>query len=134
MEQQFFEWLKDRPELARYAGQTAPRNAGRGSWVNTFDVRLSQELPGFFKGHKSEIWLDIQNVGNLLNKDWGHIYDYGFFADMSVLRVNGIDPTSGKYIYNFTSPEAPAVANADADGFNVGVSQWSVQVGFRYKF
>ncbi len=134
MEQQFFDWLSKHPELARYAGQAAPRNGFRGDWVNTFDVRISQELPGFFKGHKSEIWLDIQNVGNLIDKDWGHIYDYGFFADATVLRATGIDPASGKYIYNFTSPEAPAVANADADGFNVGVSQWSVQVGFRYKF
>jgi len=27
-----------------------------------------------------------------------------------------------------------AFANADADGFNTGVSQWSLQLGFRYKF
>ncbi|WP_242525131.1 TonB-dependent receptor [Lysobacter changpingensis] len=136
MEAEFFDWLARNPELARYAGQVAPANAGRASWVNTFDVRISQELPGFFEGHKSEIWLDIINVGNLLNKDWGHIYDYGFFADQTVLRAVGIDPATGKYIYNFSpdSVEAPAVANADADGFNQGVSQWSLQLGFRYKF
>lgn len=136
MEQQFFEWLAQRPELARYAGQVTPANAGRADWVNTFDIRISQELPGFFEGHKSEIWLDIINVGNLINKDWGHIYDYGFFADQTVLRVNGIDPATGKYIYNFSpsAVEAPSVANADSDGFNQGVSQWSLQVGFRYKF
>jgi len=95
-------------------------------------VRISQELPGFFKDHKSEIWLDIQNVGNLINKDWGHIYDYGFFANQRVAAIQGM--YNGKYVYNFTTPDAPTVANADADGFNVGVSQWSVQLGFRYKF
>ncbi|WP_123768684.1 TonB-dependent receptor [Vulcaniibacterium tengchongense] len=136
MEQAFFDWLAKNPDLARYAGQAAPANAGRAGWVNTFDIRISQELPGFFQGHKSEIWLDIINVGNLLNKDWGHIYDYGFFADMTVLNAVGIDPATGKYIYNFdpTRVERPAVANGDADGFNQGVSQWSLQVGFRYKF
>jgi hypothetical protein len=51
-----------------------------------------------------------------------------------VLRTNGIDPTTGQYIYNFTTPEAASPANGDQDGFNTGVSQWSVQVGFRYKF
>jgi DNA-binding transcriptional LysR family regulator len=60
--------------------------------------------------------------------------DYGFFADQSILRATGIDAATGKYIYNFTTPEAAVAANADADGFNVGVSQWSVQVGFKYKF
>ncbi|KGM55958.1 Oar protein [Lysobacter daejeonensis GH1-9] len=132
MEQAFFEWLNENPELKRYQGGVAPANAGRGEWVNTFDVRFTQELPGFFKGHKSEIWLDIQNVGNLINKDWGHIMDYGFFANQRVLSANGI--YNGKYVYDFRSPDAPTAANGDADGFNTGVSQWSLQVGFRYKF
>ena len=26
------------------------------------------------------------------------------------------------------------LANGDADGFDQGISQWSVQVGFKYKF
>ncbi|WP_368561887.1 carboxypeptidase regulatory-like domain-containing protein [Pseudoxanthomonas sp. UTMC 1351] len=132
METAFFEWLNDKPELSRYKGGTTPQNAGRADWINTFDVRFSQELPGFFKGHKSEIWLDIQNVGNLINKDWGHIYDYGFFANQRVLSSPGI--YNGQYVYTFTNPDAPTVANGDADGFNTGVSQWSVQLGFRYKF
>ncbi|WP_242112394.1 TonB-dependent receptor [Luteimonas aquatica] len=131
-EKAFFEWLGKHPELARYRGGYAPANSGRASWVNTFDVRISQELPGFFKDNKAEIWLDIQNVGNLINKDWGHIYDYGFFADKTVLNAPSI--VGGKYVYNFTGAEASTPANADADGFNVGVSQWSVQVGFRYQF
>lgn len=133
MEQAFFEWLEGQ-DLARYKGSVAPANSGRAGWVNTFDVRISQELPGFFKGHKSQIWLDIQNVGNLINKDWGHIYDYGFFADQAVVNYQGINPATGKYVYNFTGAQSPIVANADADGFNVGVSQWSLQLGFRYQF
>lgn len=133
MEQAFFAWLEQNPELAAYAGQVAPANGFRAGWVNTFDLRFSQELPGFFKNHRSEIWLDIQNVGNLLNKDWGHIYDYGFFANRRVLSATGRD-AQGRYIYNFTNPDSATVSNSDSDGFNVGVSQWSVQVGFRYKF
>ena len=132
MEQAFFDWLNKNPELKRYQGGVAPANAGRGDWVNTFDVRFTQELPGLFKGHKSEIWLDIQNIGNLINKDWGHIMDYGFFANQRVLSSPGM--FNGKYVYNFTNPDAPTAANGDADGFNTGVSQWSLQVGFRYKF
>ncbi len=132
MEASFFEWLKNNPQLAKYAGQAAPANQFRTGWINTFDLRISQELPGFMKGHKSEIWLDIQNVGNMINKDWGNIYDYGFFADARVATLQGIK--DGKYVYNFRGADEPAVANNDADGFDVGVSQWSVQLGFRYQF
>ena len=57
---------------------------------------------------------------------------YGFFANQRVLSSPGI--YKGQYVYTFTSPDAPTVANGDADGFNTGVSQWSVQLGFRYKF
>jgi outer membrane receptor for ferrienterochelin and colicin len=132
MEQAFFEWLNSTPELKRHAGSYAPANDFRADWVNTFDLRFSQELPGFFKGHKSEIWVDIQNVGNLLNKDWGHIMDYGFFANSRVATLQGI--YDGKYVYNYRGADAPAAANNDADGVNTGVSQWSLQVGLKYNF
>jgi len=132
MEAAFFSYLDQNRDLKSWAGQVTPKNSARAGFVNTFDLRLSQELPGFFKGHKSEVWVDIQNVGNLLNKKWGDIVDYGFFADQRIAAVDGV--YNGKYVYNFRSPDAPSVANGDTDGFNQGVSQWSVQVGFRYKF
>ncbi len=135
MEKSFFDWLAKNPELARYAGQTAPRNSGRAQWVNNFDVRISQELPGFMKGHKSEIWLDIMNVGNLINKDWGHIEDYGFFANRRVLTAAGM--VDGKYVYSNFDParvDPPSIANGSNGNGNTGVSQWSLQLGFRYKF
>ncbi|WP_367345543.1 carboxypeptidase regulatory-like domain-containing protein [Stenotrophomonas bentonitica] len=132
MEASFNEWLKNNPQLAKYAGSYAPANKFRTGWINTFDLRVSQELPGFMKGHKSEIWIDVQNIGNMINKDWGNIYDYGFFADARVATLQGIK--DGKYVYNFRGADEPAVANNDADGFDVGVSQWSVQLGFRYQF
>ncbi|MDQ1092744.1 hypothetical protein QE400_002157 [Xanthomonas sacchari] len=132
LQQQFFDWLAKNPQLAKYAGSYAPANGFRSGWINTFDVRITQQLPGFFKGHKSEVWLDIQNVGNLLNKKWGRIYDYGFYADARVANLQGI--YQGKYVYNTLYTDRPTAANADADGFNTGVSQWSLQLGFRYQF
>lgn len=132
MEKSFYEWLANNPDLAKYAGSYAPANKFRTGWINTFDVRISQQLPGFMKGHKSEIWLDVQNIGNMINKDWGNIYDYGFFADARVASLQGIK--DGKYVYNFRGADQPTVANLDADGFDVGVSQWSLQLGFRYQF
>ncbi|KRG57868.1 Oar protein [Stenotrophomonas koreensis] len=135
MEKQFFDWLAKNPELAAYQGQIAPANGFRSSWVNNFDVRISQELPGFFKGHKSEIALDIMNVGNLLNKDWGLIEDYGFYSTRRVANYAGIDPATGKYVYNFTgSTDNEAVQENNNDKGNTAVSRWSMMLSFKYKF
>jgi hypothetical protein len=145
MEKRFWDWLYANPELAQYMGSHAPENAFRSGWVNTFDLRLAQELPGFFDGHKSKIWIDIQNVGNLLNEDWGHIIDYGFNANNAVANLVGICQVNcpagmtGKYVYGYRAGTEFGQATAlglptNADGQTNGVSQWSLQVGLKYEF
>ncbi|MGY0503792.1 TonB-dependent receptor [Luteimonas sp. e5] len=135
MEQAFFQWLDANPELSKYRGQVAPANAFRASWVNSFDLRVAQELPGFWRGHKTEIALDVMNIGNLLNKDWGLIDDYGFFSTRRVANYAGIDPATGKYVYNFTgSTDNPQIQENNNDKGNTGVSRWSAMLSFKYKF
>ena len=145
MEQRFWDWLYANPDLAKYMGSEAPENAFRAGWVNTFDVRIAQELPGFFDGHKSKIWLDIQNIGNMLNDDWGHIVDYGFNANnavanlVGICRVNCPAGMTGKYVYGYRSGTEFGQATAlglptNADGQTNGISQWSLQVGLKYEF
>lgn len=137
MEQAFWDWLATQDGLSRYAGTYAPENGFNAGWVNTFDIRISQELPGFMKGHKSKIWLDIQNVGNLINDDWGHIVDYGFNANNAVASLRGI--YDGKYVYGYRSGTEFGQSTAlgiptNADSQTNGISQWSLQVGFKYEF
>ena len=139
MEKAFWDWMAANPELNQFRGTYAPENAFRAGWVNTFDLRLSQELPGFFKGHKSKVWVDIQNVGNLLNKDWGHILDWGFNGNQAVATLAGIDKATGKYVYGYRSGTAfgqpgNLAVPTDSDSNTNGISQWSVQVGLRYDF
>ena len=136
MEQDFFNWMAEHaPELNAYRGQVAPANEFRAGWTNTFDVRISQEIPAFFEGHKAEIALDIMNFGNLLNEDWGQINDYGFYSTRRVANYAGIDPETGKYIYNFTgNTDNAGIQETNGDGHNTGVSRWSAMLTFRYKF
>lgn len=134
MEQAFFEWLADNPELARYAGNAVPRNSATSQWVNNFDLRISQELPGFFKDNKAEIWLDILNIGNLIDKDWGEVYEVGFPSNRGVAQFAGIDPATGRYRYNFNRDLVTPEGLYDNQDQNKGVSRWQLQLGFRYKF
>lgn len=130
MERAFWEYVAQNPGLLRYRGGNAKRNGERMPWVNNFDVRISQELPGFMSGHKSEIWLDIMNVGNLINKDWGQIEEIGFPFYRRVATLAGVDPATGKYIYNFDPNQADSPNLYDSSG----QSRWALQIGFRYKF
>ena len=125
----FFEYLAATPELSRYAGQVAGRNTEHNQWVNQFDVRISQELPGFFGDNKAEIALDILNVGNLINKDWGQIDEIGFPSNRGVAYFGGIDPATGKYVYGFLN-------DVDASSLRdvTGESRWAAQLTFRYRF
>jgi len=91
-------------------------------------VRISQELPGFMSGHKSEIWLDILNIGNMLDKDWGQIEEVAFPGNRGVVEYGGIDPATGKYVYRFNNPDQLRIYD------DRGISRWALQVGFRYKF
>lgn len=147
MEAAFFAWLDQHPEYKRYAGQVAPANAFRTGFVHNFDLRISQELPGFLEGHKSIISLDINNIGNLLNKDWGLIEDFGFFSTSRVARYAGVcvadgtSPTAvcgpndiGKYVYNFSSADVPQIQENNNDKGNTAVSRWSILATFKYEF
>lgn len=54
------------------------RNEHRGSWSGKLDLRVSQELPGFNTAHKASAFLLIDNLTNLLNDEWGAVYEPNF--------------------------------------------------------
>ena len=124
----FWNYVYGNEYLNGHRGQIAERNAARSEWVNQFDVRISQEFPGFFHGNKAEVWLDVLNIGNLINKDWGRIEEIGFPAMRGVVEYGGVDATTGKYVYRFNSPDKINIYD------DRGISRWALQVGFRYKF
>lgn len=130
-EAQFFDLVRQYG-LEQYTGGVVPRNEDFAPWVHNFDMRISQELPGFFADNKAEIWLDILNVGNLLNKDWGQIDEIFFQSNggqaRSFVNFAGIN-SSGQYVYDvINNPET--LGRRD----NRGESRWALQLGFRYSF
>jgi len=118
--------------LAGYGGSSVDRNSHLAPWTNSFDIRFSQELPGFFGDNKAEIWLDVLNVGNLLNKDWGHVdevfFQSGGGSARSFVNFAGIDQATGRYVYDVVSLEN--FGRKD----RTGESRWALQLGFRYSF
>ncbi|KQR13792.1 MULTISPECIES: TonB-dependent receptor [Xanthomonas] len=127
-EQAFWNYIEGNEYLAARRGQVAERNGARNSWINQFDLHVEQEIPGFFKDNKASVWLDVMNVGNLLNKKWGRVEEYGFPGMRGVVEYGGIDAASGKYVYRFNTPDQSTVYD------DRGISRWALQLGFRYQF
>lgn len=77
--------------LQGYEGSIIPRNAFRSKDVASADIHIGQEIPVFFTGGraKAEVYMDIINVGNLINKNWGAISQVGFpFSLAPVVAIN----------------------------------------------
>lgn len=126
-EAKFWEIVEANPGLASAKGGLVGRNNNYAPWVNNFDVRLSQEIPGFMKGHKASFTLDILNFGNLLNKKWGRISEISFPSNRSFVNYAGLD-ASGKYVYSLGSLEDYTTRQTS------GESQWALQATLRYEF
>lgn len=134
----FWNYVNSNGYLKNRLGQVVGRNTVEAEFVNSFDVKISQQFPGFMKGHKSEIWLDIMNIGNMFNSSWGVIEQQAFPGMSGVVDYGGIcgatvttvctAGSEGKYIYRFNTPEKQEIYD------DKGVSRWSLQVGFRYDF
>ena len=116
--------------LAGRNGTTARRNDSTMPWRNNFDLRITQELPGFFGGNRFNLWVDVFNVGNLLNKKWGLSEEVLFDDGRGGFARNFVDYKgieNGKYVYEVKQgPEG--FVNRDLP------SRWAVQVGLSYKF
>jgi hypothetical protein len=133
--QAFFDYIENTDYLSENQGTVASRNALRAPWVHQFDVRLSQEIPLFGDTH-AELFLDILNIGNLFNDEWGQIDQAPFPYRLEVARFAGV--TSGQYVYDVSSfynettntTNNPALQREDGEG----QSRWAVQVGFRFEF
>ena len=127
-EARFWDVVNGNPALTAAKGGVVGRNNSYAPWVNNFDVRLSQDLPGFAKSHKASFTLDFLNFGNLLNKKWGRIDEIGFPSNRSFVNFNGLEPGTGKYIYSMGSVEDLTTRQAS------GESQWAIQATLRYEF
>jgi outer membrane receptor for ferrienterochelin and colicin len=112
--------------LSKYRGEIAPRNAFESPWFNHVDMRFAQDIPTPWPNQRAQFFIDMTNVGNLLDPHWGRSEAAPFpFANPAV-NVN-IDPATGKYIYsNLASPNQYVV--------DLISSVWRISVGLQYNF
>lgn len=111
------------------SGSIIDRNTGTQPWVTTLDISIKQEIPGFAKGHKGQIFFMIDNFANLLNDDWG-VEKRLTYPNQALYDLGGLDD-EGRYILS------PRYEGADTRNYNTIVkssSSWQMKIGINYKF
>ncbi|WKE64884.1 TonB-dependent receptor [Gallaecimonas kandeliae] len=112
--------------LSKYAGGYAPKNASRTPWINTMDISVQQELPGFVEGQKGTVYFTVQNFLNMLNKDWGRVTD-SQYGTKSLVSAKW--DSNGQLVYS------PLYNGFDTkQTFETNRSTWYLKLGVRYSF
>lgn len=109
-------------------GKYAARNGARTPWNHQLDAKFSYRLP-LAKQQQLEISLDVFNVLNLLNKDWGRLVFVPNVVNSSfnLLEFKGV--TNNQPVYQFTIDEHAKPWVIDAIN-----SRWKAQLGIKYQF
>jgi hypothetical protein len=113
--------------LREHRGQIAERFGAVNPWYSNIDLRVLQDLALQAGGrrHALQVSLDVLNVGNLLNSDWG-VRKVASASATSPLTHVGF--SGGAPVFNFTGPSQTYI---DDPGL---FSRWRAQIGLRYLF
>ena len=117
--------------LSGHRGSIVPRNSCSTAWVHIVSLRLQQEILAW--GDTAfDVYLDIENFGNLLNSDWGRVESYsepGNVAPANVAIVGGRYLLTPNPSYNGTAGSIvpdPQIARIP--------SAYRIQAGLRFRF
>ena len=123
-------------------GKYAERNGLRTPWNHEIDLKLMHEFKfGKDNARSLQISMDVFNVLNLLNNNWGHVYfvtnvnNYNVNLLTFAKDANGIAPgkPSSGYLptYNFNKPTGLNNHYYTVDPLN---SRFQAQLGIKYNF
>jgi hypothetical protein len=113
-------------------GQYAERNGARLPFQHNFDLKILQDVMVNIggKSNKLQLSLDIINLGNLLNKEWGHVI-YASNQQFSLINYTGLvtGTSTPRFTYN-----PSGLTNGQAYSLSDFSSRWRAQIGLRYIF
>ena len=132
-------FIEDDPHLSDRRGTYAERNGGREPWEVLTDFRLLQDvyLKAGGKTHTLQFSVDIFNIANLINSDWGRVRFAGSFGNYRLIQMQNSlfgSTTAPEYTIatDLIDGEKPWDNSIDDSGFRS--SRWQMQFGVRYIF
>jgi hypothetical protein len=140
------EKLINNTKLKNFRGQIAPRNLARSRAYTRLDLHLEQQIPTFLGKSRISVFADIENLPNLLNKNWGgfrqavfpYVEDTVRVQCLSAQVATGTAPTAGQIN---TAPNQPCVQyrysgyiEPNAKSLEVRRSLYLIRIGARFTF
>jgi hypothetical protein len=126
---QFNDFIEQDSYLSSHRGQIAERFGLVNPWYNNVDLKLLQDF-AFGRGtrrHAFQLSLDILNVGNFINSDWGVRKVAKATATSPLVLVDHAGP-SGEPRFLFNGETTTFIDDPSLS------SRWRAQVGLRYFF
>lgn len=116
-------FISNDPYLSQHRGEYTQRNGARTPWNHKVDVRFAQDIG------KIQLTLDVSNIGNMINKEWGKSY---FVPNLNNQNVYPIQYRSGRAVGSVPSFSFdPMTTTYQQDDV---LSRWQMQVGARIRF
>jgi hypothetical protein len=120
--------------LKNHKGEYAEAYAARAPWVHQFDLRFLQDFyinVGQTK-HTLQLSLDVLNVGNMLNSNWGVNKNMAASNYGRILRYEGKDANN---VPTFSTTKVIGEYPTKTYDTYLNYGQcWSLQIGLRYIF
>jgi hypothetical protein len=129
----FFNFINNDKYLKKHKGEYMDKYGATLPWNHTVDLRVLQDFI-YRRGtqkHTLQFSIDVTNLLNLLNSQWGYKYSYtyGTFQDMGILgSPTNFNPASPKFTFDPANP-----AKAYQPNYST-TSTWGIQLGLRYIF
>ena len=117
--------------LSTRRGQYAERNGVLMPWIGTMDMTFIQEFFMDIKGKRNTIQLrlDIFNIGNLINDNWGVGDAIVNSSPLQIMSING----SGEPVYQFSAVNNALPTSTYRTSTTLN-DVWQMQFGLRYIF
>lgn len=127
--QAFDDFVSNNGCLSGQRGQIAKRHSCSSPWIQRLDLSVTQEID-ITEDQKVELYLDVQNLGNLINSDWGRaeVYPPAYLVPVT----NSTTIVDGVYNYDVNVTDGQ-LAVPQLSIVKVP-SVWKAQVGIRYRF
>jgi len=129
-------FISDDKYLSEHRGETVERHAQRMPFENIFDLKIIQEFK--FKvaperENRFQISLDVFNLGNMINKDWGRMhYGLGDYNTYRLLEFKGYEAGTKNPTYTYVNKAGKDTWGIDDSGLQS--SRWQAQISVRYIF
>lgn len=121
----FGAWIAGDSYAKNHRGQYAERYSNLAPWENHFDLHVGENFYYNRKGGKVSLYLDIINLSNMLNKNWGSYYSSTYAV--APLTVQSATISGDTKVATFSY-------NDDSVAKDQLLSRWHMQIGLKVTF